>query len=704
MHTVISLKKRRQDGYTLLQVAAALLVIGLLAAPMGGLYYLYQKDRKLDLNFRTVEQAVSILQNFRSNEGYYPCPAPLDAARTDPAHGHPSDCRSGAIAAALPGTCVDGICIEESIRTDIPNRRVIVGAVPFRLLQLPEARTLDAYGSRLVYVVTESMTDTGAINDAHGGIAVRDETGTPLTTPDGSVAFLILSHGPNRIGGYSADGVMGRPCAGAGLDRENCAQGAPESIYIAALQSDALGAGAFDDVISYYSQINPPVWKRTAADPEHIEDLSGRYVGVGVPLPATELDIAATGDALGAYGSDGSDGMILSDLVCDATGANCFDPTIIGGEIAGGGGMDCPPGQHMTGIEGGAPKCEFLAVICPPATPVLVGRNADGTPRCRAVPAASCPAATMTLCAPGDVALAPQPSGYISPAGSIVRGDCRTRRYRCNNGSWSTHSSGGHCSFTPVTTTSPPNACGDGFSGTYTTTSTTNCTGGPTTVDTRSTDCTCVGGVYTDTDSCASIVGPGYIGTAERIRTYTAPSCTLDTGPWDTSACACDVPAVTTRWVNAGTCPLGFTGGPIQKEQAFNAATCGWEDTGNINNPCTCDTTPQYDPRPRDCANPVCELPNPADPDIWRTDIDPTTCTTLPEVLDTPGSCQPKTFTWVQTGVVGTPKGSALTGSDPIVGDNCTCAQHVATSGTPVSCWYPAAVDPGLTTYTCSCQ
>lgn len=703
MHTVAS-RKMQQGGYTLLQVSAALLVLGLLAAPMGGLYYLYQKDRKLDLNFRAVEQAVSILQNFRSNEGYYPCPAPLDAARTDPAHGHPSNCRSGAIAAAVPGTCVDGICVEESIRTDIANRRVVVGAVPFRLLQLPEARTIDAYGSRLLYVVTESMTDTSSINDASGGVAVRDESNTPLTTPDGSAAFLILSHGPNRIGGYSADGALIRPCAGAGLDRENCAQGTPESIYIAALQSDAVGPAAFDDVISYYSQISPPVWKRTAANPEHIEDLSNRFVGVGAPLPATELDIAATGDALGAYGTSGTDGIVMTDLVCDAAGGNCFDPTIIGGEIASGGGMDCPPGQHMTGIEGGAPKCEFLAVLCPPSTPILVGRNADGTPRCRAIPEASCPATPMTLCSPDDVSLTAQASGYITPTGSIVRGDCRSRRYRCSNGVWSVYSSGGHCSFTPITTTNPANACGDGYTGTYTTTSTTLCTGGTTTTSTFASDCTCVGGVYTDPESCSAILGPGYIGTATRTRTYTPPSCALTTSGWDTSACACDVPAVTTRWVNAGTCPLGFIGGPIQKEQAFNAATCGWEDTGNIDNPCTCNTTPQYANKPHVCSNPVCELPNPADPDIWRTDIDPATCTALPEVLDTAGSCLPKTFTWVQTGVVGTPKGSALTPSDAIVGDSCTCAQHVATSGAPASCWYPAAIDPGLTTYSCSCQ
>ncbi|MGZ9097312.1 MAG: hypothetical protein ACXW30_03330 [Micavibrio sp.] len=700
---------KRNDGYNLLQMAIALLIIGVLSIPLGGLYFLYEKNRKIDETHRNVESAMNAVQGFRKMDGYFPCPAPLNVDRSDPTYGNPTNCRSGTIAALTPGTCADGVCVENSVRATLTNRRVLVGAIPFRLMQIEEDDTIDAYGSRLVYAVTESLTDEATFNEANGAIAVRDGNGQALTSPDGAAAYLVLSPGANRVGAYSVGGALGQPCGGAGLELENCNIGfasgtasSPDSIYVSVLQSDAPGAGRFDDVISYFSEIHDPVWRRTTANPEDIQDLSSQNVGIGTSAPATALEISSTGDSLRAYGTNGTDGKVMVDLVCDQAGTNCFDPAMIGGDVLTGDGMECPIGQYMTGIENGAPKCDDIAVKCTPALPVLVGIDpSTGAPVCRAVPLAGCGARPVTACTANDITLPAAGDTFVT--GNYAAGACRTVRYRCNAGTWGVFSASGQCSFTPTTTTTTGIACGPGYTGTYTTTTTTTCLGGNTTTSTAPSDCTCVGGTVNETVACNTLPGfSAYGGNATRVVTYTPPSCAAAAGPWDTSACTCTVPSPSTRWVSIGACPPGYSGGPIEKEQNFDSASCGWVDTGNINNPCTCNTASIFNNVNHVCTDPVCEEPDPADKDIFRIDIDPATCTQQPPVLDTPGSCKLKAFKWIEVGTSGSTAATLPPGAN-YVGTGCSCADHVATSGSATAnCFY--STDPTQTIFSCKCN
>ena len=102
--------------------------------------------------------------------------------------------------------------------TDI---RVRVGAVPFRNLQLEETSTFDDYGSRLWYAVTENMCSLNTFDLNGGGINIVNNLGEPQTTPASSAAFIVISPGPNKVGGYSNSGSISSACAGS-ADRENC--------------------------------------------------------------------------------------------------------------------------------------------------------------------------------------------------------------------------------------------------------------------------------------------------------------------------------------------------------------------------------------------------------------------------------------------------------------------------------------------------
>lgn len=700
MRTVIS---RRQSGYSLLQMAIAMIIIGLFAAPFGALYFQYENNRQRATNFERVEAAMNAIQNHRKLTGAYPCPASRDADRTSPDYGHPSDCRGPALQAVAPGGCAAGVCVKASLRVTpvLANPRVVVGAIPFRLLQMPEEDTIDAYGARLLYAVTESMTDAATFDETLGAIALRDENNDPLSAPDGSVAYLVLSHGPDRAGGRSATGAATGPCAGPGLDRVNCDVTGVDAVFVSALTGMASGARFFDDTISYFSQISEPAWRRAESNPDNIHDLSPQFVGVGTTAPAVELDIRATAtQTLGVHGATGSDGRIMTDSLCDETGGNCFDPRVIGGAVATGDGMGCPAGTYMLGVENGGPRCGPMAVRCTdPALPLMIGVNADGTPQCRAVPGASCPAVSRTVCATDDVALSPLPDGGVSVI--FNRGDCRAVRYRCDNGGWVVHTNNGLPCALPPPLVQTGLACPDGFSGTYTSTTTYTCAG-PVTTDTAGADCVCTGGVYPESVACSALPGfSGYLGTATRTVAYNPPGCEPVYSGWDTSGCTCNVPPITERWVFVSNCPVGQAGGPIERREVFNPASCGWEPTADQRGSCACDTTPVTTTADHVCADPVCEAPHPTDRDVFQTDIDPVTCTAQTPVQVYTGSCLPRAFQWTPEGTSGDTAPS-IPSSANYVGTGCSCSDHVATTTATQNCFY--ASDPTRTIYRCRCE
>ncbi len=725
-------KPSSQAGYNLLQMSLALLVIGICIGAFFSVYTLYDKSQKIKSTDENIASAINKVQDYRNITGAYPCPGPLSVDRSDPNYGHASKCQptlappypANSPNGLLPGTCgtavgTKGLCVEQNTVGALVNPRVIIGAIPFRDLQIDEKSTFDGYGRRLVYAVTESMTDKSKFDEKNGAIDIVNATGVSQTKPAGTASFVVISPGPTGVGGYMNVGSLYAPCAGAGKDLKNCNAGfesgvsdSTTAIFVSIPISTAPGANFFDDSIDYYSQNVDPTWKRTDLEKENIEDLSPKFVGVGTSLPTTELEISSASatpatDSLRAKGTATDPGKLMTDKICDQSGTYCFKPE----DITSTSTIRCPVGQYLRGIGLNGPKClSYIEVKCPPDRPVMQG-IIDHAPNCIETPGARCAATTKMGCLAGDISL-PQANDQASL--SFSRGSCKQVTYTCDNGTWrKTFDNGDVCVLDTTPFTVPAGFCQQGYSGQATDTYVHGCGGHDIFVsDNRATACVCTGGTFTDTEDCGS--GKSYTVTKTITCNPYKETITTDQG----SACACTPPAQTTKYLY-GNCPNGqirsasapaalFAGATSNRQgivqvQNFNASpsTCNYENSGGEQSYCSCDPSAVQadESQPHTCANPSCEEPDPSKPDIYKVTID-ASCN-LTKTLKTTGACRAKSFKWVSQGSDGSVASSIPSGAR-YVSDSCSCSDNASTMTSAKNCFL--ASDASKTIYSCRCQ
>lgn len=735
-HAYTCCPTNKEAGYSLIEMAIGLLILGIVLAGIFHAYGLYMTNERITKTQMIVDNAASRLQTYRHENGFYPCPAPLNADRTDPAYGVPTDCSDTSQAIA---TCTDGICIEESVRTDMGTKpRVRVGMIPFRALQLDEKEIADAYGSRLLYAVTERQAVIATFQEKEGGVDIIDENGTSQVTPPGSANFIVISHGPNAVGAYNRFGAIQTACAAAvpSLELENCRDfAAPpnDSVYAFSGLSLSGAANNFDDVVQYFVSSETPLWRREDPLSENIVDMSDGNVGVGTASPAqtltiTQSTVATTGANAGSLVNTNKKGAgehsgalrasanIQADSYCEPNGLNCFQPKNIAGSNASvdpDSGMKCPAGTYMVGIEGNGtdakPRCAPVRVMCPAATPVLTGLNpTTGAPICSTV-LNTCAATVYDLCSPADVSFGVSPHGFLS---SQSRGDCRSAVYRCINGTWNVTGPTGACVKSTTTTTATV-ACGDGYTGTYTTT-TNDCDG--TTSDWAAVcPATCVGFTEPQSRNCPA----PHSGIQNRTVTWTCDASgnlVSDNPPWAPD-CGC---SLVDDWQTAS-CPSGYTRTASPNPPSFpatgTAVAENWPASNteggyrlntvalpacNMTNPpydisnCECDLSPRYGATLKSWTDSCVKAASggrvnpdgkpvsgygmgsvPWSHDIIKYDIIPATCTQASTgTIVSPAQSQARVFQWKDQGPIPATPSSTKPAGYPELDDGCTCAQN----------------------------
>ncbi len=256
---VLNLKNKKckscsQAAYTLLEMAIVFTVIGILMTIVIQAYNIYYKKKTVEVTENNVFNVINSVNAFMAQNGRYPCPAPLNVSRDDPAYGFEvQDCLAATPVTPVCGRGANNVCTmprgayrlnantDYPLASGTPKTRVNInsrssvncsvepvapatwspdcaepaawqGAIPFRSLGLPENVSEDGYGAKLQYAVSENLTNVLTYRKDAGVISVVDERKNPLVNPQGSAHFVVFSSGPDKRGAYSRTGALMAPC------------------------------------------------------------------------------------------------------------------------------------------------------------------------------------------------------------------------------------------------------------------------------------------------------------------------------------------------------------------------------------------------------------------------------------------------------------------------------------------------------------
>lgn len=627
--------KRNEKGYTLIETAIVLTVVGMLIAAFASAYNLYYKNKAQSETVANVSRVVDSLSHYLIQNGRYPCPARMDVSRDHPEYGMEGVCTDTSVAI---GTCANGICIEEGQRAVNTNPnpgsppamdnnpRVRRGAIPFRSLGIPEDAAEDGYKTRLYYAVTENLTNANRYRKDGGAISVVNKTGASIISPEHTAHFVVFSVGEDRRGGYTRHGALYQPCRAQheSYDARNCGttntQRAAE--YMAIEHSPTGGTDHFDDFIKYYASVETPLW-RTAQNKIDIVDLAeigaGGRIGINVNSPADEVDFHIAGTVKVTPDLVDNTNALMTDKLCGQDNLYCIAADAIGG------GDDNPETQKLQCNNPGHPQYDpdrpyvvgfanGVAICGKGDDPVpcknggiLRGFNASGEPQCEVV--TGCAGIEVNMCQVDGVwQRAFIPPGVTNQTHQTdVFGASFRRTYRCQNGNWTQISTTGSCSCYPVENQPTEVSCSsvlggpaDGWTGTATRPFSRACPSGAETygaVDTS--NCVCVPREqvanrtcqqspfnYPTGYSCPSGQSPkqkrDWVCTSTKTGTYTAY-----TALEGSDCCACEAGVRSTRWVSCGT---GYNG--QQEQERFTTCSgSGYSNwTNTANNTCECNS------------------------------------------------------------------------------------------------------------------
>ena len=201
--TITNYKTRtKYKGFTLVEMAIVLVIIGLLLSAIVGVGNAQIQQTRISATKQKEDLIKLAIINYITRNNRLPCPAVPTIAEGAAGYG---------VEAPLFGTCTGTII----------NGVVSTGIVPWASLGLTDENATDGYYNRFTYQVTLSATNTNAQTIAGLKGAISTFSRLPLVgnqsndcTPVGgnynpcSAVAIIVSHGNNGNGSYGRDGTQ----------------------------------------------------------------------------------------------------------------------------------------------------------------------------------------------------------------------------------------------------------------------------------------------------------------------------------------------------------------------------------------------------------------------------------------------------------------------------------------------------------------
>lgn len=238
----------RRGGFSLLELAVSLAVIGIVAAGAMEVVTAFSANQNRKITRERIAAVREALVLHAAREGFLPCPGDATMSNDGSARFQGSD---------------------PDDQEDCDGGRNIVG-VPWEDLGIPREIAFDAWGRRLTYAVFDGSSGVTRPN----GLDMRGREGDPASVQAFLVgnglevrtaasdansafhdpangtgaAFVIISHGANADGAYGRAGFVGGVPGSRDDEDENDTPG--NDIFVKTRLNESGGNAHFDDFVS----------------------------------------------------------------------------------------------------------------------------------------------------------------------------------------------------------------------------------------------------------------------------------------------------------------------------------------------------------------------------------------------------------------------------------------------------------------------
>ncbi|CDG82736.1 type II secretion system protein [Janthinobacterium agaricidamnosum] len=213
----------RQNGFSLLEIAIVLLIVGLMIGGLVTPLAVQIEQRKVADTNKALDEAKEALTGFAVRYGYLPCPAISASNGLEDRRG---------------GACAN-------------DKRD--GFLPWATLGLQKT---DSWDHLLRYSVTPAFSNATVLFSLQTprdiSVVTRGADGALVqATALKDIPALIMSHGKNGFGATSGSGVSSATPAGTNVDERN--NSANATTFISRPASDGGPGGEFDDIVVWLS-------------------------------------------------------------------------------------------------------------------------------------------------------------------------------------------------------------------------------------------------------------------------------------------------------------------------------------------------------------------------------------------------------------------------------------------------------------------